>query len=72
VECRNTICHVRLVFPNREYQEAVGDRLAANALSELPGFAQGAKIIPPRDAPTIDYYVQRRKPSSTQTSGAVD
>ena len=37
VECRDTVCHVHLVFPSREYQEASGNRLAADALNELPG-----------------------------------
>jgi hypothetical protein len=29
----------------------------------MPGFAAGGKIVPPRDEPTIDYYLQRRKPA---------
>lgn len=61
VECRDTICHIRLAFPSREYQEIAGNRLAADALNELPGFAPGGKILPPRDAPTVDYYLQRRE-----------
>lgn len=61
VECRDTICHISLVFPSREYQEAEGNRLAADALNELPDFAEGGKIIPPRNEPTMDYYLQRRK-----------
>ena len=68
VECRDTICHIRLVFPTREYQEAMGNRLAADALNELPGFSQGGKIIPPQDQPTMDYYLQRRKPPTTSTA----
>jgi hypothetical protein len=62
VECRDTICHIHAVFPSPEYQDAAGNRLLADALEELPGFAGGGKIIPPRDAPTIDYYFQRRSP----------
>ena len=60
VECRDTICHIRAAFPTAEYQEATGNRLVAGALNELPFFAPGGKIVPPREAPTIDYYFQRR------------
>jgi hypothetical protein len=70
VECRDTICHVHLVFPTREYQEATGNRLAAEALSELPGFAQGGKIIPPRDEAAIDYYLQRNRVPAAQATAA--
>ena len=62
VECRDTICHIRAAFPTRDYQEATGNRLVAEALNDMPGFARGGKIIPPRNAPTIDYYFQRRSP----------
>lgn len=62
VECRDTICHIRAAFPTAEYQEATGNRLVADALNDIPGFARGGKIIPPRNAPTIDYYFQRRSP----------
>lgn len=61
VECRDTICRIHLAFPTRQYQEATGNGLVANALHEMPGFAQGGKIIPPRAQPTMDYYLQRRK-----------
>jgi hypothetical protein len=60
VECRYTICHIRAAFPTAEYQEATGNRLVAEALNELPVFAPGGKIVPPRETPTIDYYFQRR------------
>lgn len=62
VECRDTICHIYLAFPTLEYQESEGNQLVANALWGLPAFAQGGRIIGPRDAPTIDYYLQRRSP----------
>jgi hypothetical protein len=62
VECRDTICHIRAAFPTVEYQEATGNRLVAEALNDMPGFARGGKIIPPRNAPTVDYYFQRRSP----------
>jgi hypothetical protein len=62
VECRDTICHIRAAFPTAEYQEAMGNRLVADALNDMPGFVRGGKIIPPRNAPTIDYYFQRRSP----------
>ena len=68
VECRDTICHIRLAFPSRRYQDATGNRLAADALKELPEFAQGAQIIPGEAAPTIDYYIQRRKAPATETA----
>jgi hypothetical protein len=61
VECRDTICRIRLAFPSTEYQQAKGDRLAADALHELPGFAQGAQIVPGDADATTDYYIQRRK-----------
>jgi hypothetical protein len=61
VECRDTVCHVRLAFPTRQYQETAGNTLAADALDELPGFAPGAKLIRSRDKATMEYYVQRRK-----------
>jgi hypothetical protein len=60
VECRDTICHIDLTFPTREYQETTGDRLVADALHEMPGFAPGGAIIPARDQPTSEYYLQRR------------
>ena len=68
VECRDTICHIRLVFPTREYQDATGNRLAADALNELPVFAPGAKIVPPSEEPTMDYYFQRRRVPSSETT----
>lgn len=60
VECRDTICRIHAAFPTREYQGNTGNRLVADALQDLPGFAPGGKIIPPVDAPTITYYFQRR------------
>jgi hypothetical protein len=62
VECRDTICRVHAAFPTQEYKETTGNRLVAMALHELPGFARGGKIAPPRGAPTVDYYLQRRRP----------
>jgi hypothetical protein len=62
VECRDTICRIHAAFPSREYQETTGNRLVAEAVDDLPGFARGGKIIPPREAPTVDYYFQRRSP----------
>ena len=68
VECRDTICHVRLAFPSKQYQDATGNRLAADALHELPGFAQGAQVDTGETEPTIDYYIQRRKVPATETA----
>jgi hypothetical protein len=68
VECRDTICHIRLAFPSREYQQATGNRLAADALNELPGFAGGSEIVPSDTGATIDYYYQRRKPPAATTA----
>jgi hypothetical protein len=62
VECRDTICRIHAAFPTRDYQDATGNRLFAGSLQALPGFAPGGKVIPPRNAPTIDYYFQRRSP----------
>jgi hypothetical protein len=62
VECRDTICRIHAAFPTHEYQESTGNRLVADALQDLPGFAPGGKIIPPREAPTIAYYFQRSRP----------
>jgi hypothetical protein len=62
VECRDTICLIHAAFPTREYQETTGNRLVADALQDLPGFAPGGKGIPPRHEPTIDFYFQRRSP----------
>ena len=62
VECRDTICRIHAAFPTREHQDAIGNRLLADALQDLSGFAPGGKIIPPREAPTITYYFQRRSP----------
>jgi hypothetical protein len=62
VECHDTICRIHAAFPTREYQETTGNLLVADALENLQGFERGGKIIPPRDAPTIDYYFQRRSP----------
>jgi hypothetical protein len=62
VECRDTICWIHAAFPTREYQETTGNRLVADALRDLPGFAPGGKGIPPRNEPTIDFYYQRRSP----------
>jgi hypothetical protein len=62
VQCRETVCRIHLAFPTLEYQETTGNRLAADALDELPGFAPGGKIDPGWGTPTIDYYFQRRKP----------
>jgi hypothetical protein len=64
VECRDTICRILFSFPTKEYQETVGARLAADALTDLPGFAPGGKIIPYRDALTFDYYLQRAQPAA--------
>jgi hypothetical protein len=61
VECRDTICHIRLAFPSKQYEDATGNRLAADALHELSGFAPGAQIDTGDTEPTIDYYIQRRK-----------
>src|SRR6185503_10883995 len=63
VECRDTICWIHAAFPTREYQETTGNRLVADALRDLPGFAPGGKGIPPRNEPTIDLYYQRRSPN---------
>jgi hypothetical protein len=60
VECRETICRIHLAFPSAEYQESEGNTLAAKALHELPGFADGGQVIPSRWGPTLDYYVQRQ------------
>lgn len=68
VECRRTICHIHLVFPTRAYQEATGNRLAADALNELPVFAPGGKIMPSTGEPTIDYYFQRRRAPSSEST----
>ena len=62
VECRDTICRIHAAFPTLDYQESTGNRLVADALQDLPGFAPGGKIIPPHEAPTITYYFQRRSP----------
>jgi len=62
VQCRQTVCRIHLAFPTLEYQETTGNRLAADALGELPGFAPGGKIDPGWGTPTIDYYFQRRRP----------
>jgi len=62
VECRDTICRLHAAFPTRDYQESTGNRLVADALQELPGFAPGGKGIAPRETPTITYYLQRRSP----------
>lgn len=62
VECRDTICHIHFAFPTAEYQESEGNQLVAKAVWGLPSLAQGGRIIGPRDAPTIDYYLQRRSP----------
>ncbi len=68
-QCRDTVCRIRLAFPTMEYPEATGNRLAADALLGLPGFAPGGKIEQAPDAPTVDYYVQRRKPAEPTTGG---
>ena len=49
-------------IPTAEYQESEGNQLVAKAVWGLPSLAQGGRIIGPRDAPTIDYYLQRRSP----------
>jgi hypothetical protein len=63
VQCRETVCRIHLAFPTLEYQEATGNRLAADSLVELPGFAPGGKIDRGWSTPTIDYYLQRRRPT---------
>jgi hypothetical protein len=68
VECRDTICYVRLAYPTKVYQEATGNRLTADALLDLPGFAQGAQLIPSDTDPTMEYYIQRRKVAATETA----
>jgi hypothetical protein len=62
VQCRDTVCRIHLAFPTAEYRDATGNKLAAEALLNLPGFASGGKIDPGYDAPTIDFYTQRRNP----------
>jgi hypothetical protein len=62
VECRETICRIHLAFPTSAYQESAGNRLAADALDELPGFAPGGKIVPSRSSPALDHYLQRHTP----------
>jgi hypothetical protein len=62
VQCRDTVCRIHLAFPTAEYRDTTGNKLAAEALLNLPGFAPGGKIDPGYDAPTIDFYTQRRKP----------
>jgi hypothetical protein len=65
VQCRETVCRIHLAFPTLEYQEATGNRLAADALDGMPGFAPGGKIDPGWGTPTIDYYFQRRRPAAS-------
>ncbi len=67
VECRDTICHIRLAYPTAEYQEATGNRLTADALSDLTGFARGAQLISSDTDPTTEYYIQRTKMPATET-----
>jgi hypothetical protein len=62
VECRDTICRVHAVFPSREYQATTGNRLVAQALQELPGFARGAKVNRSHREPAVDYHFQRPAP----------
>ena len=62
VECRDTICRIHAAFPTRDYQESTGNRLVADALQDLPGFAPGGKGIAAHETPTITYYFQRRSP----------
>lgn len=62
VECRETICRIRFVFPTKEYQEATGNRLAARASNGIRGFASGVKVRLPRGTTITDYYIQRRRP----------
>ena len=62
VQCRDTVCRIHLAFPSGEYQDTTGDRLAFDALRGLPGIEGGGKIQHGRDAPTLDYFIQRRKP----------
>jgi hypothetical protein len=65
VECRDTICHIHLAFPDKQYQQGTGNRLAADALNALPGFASGGAIIPSDTDSTMDYFFQRRKLPAT-------
>jgi len=60
VQCRDTVCRLHFAFPTGEYQDATGNRLVADALDEVPGLRIGW-IHSGSDAPTIDYYFQRRK-----------
>lgn len=64
VQCRHTVCRIHVAFPSAAYEEATGNRLAGEALRELPGFAAGGKVIRGRGEPTFDYYVQRRDPAT--------
>jgi len=62
VECRDTICRIHAAFPTLDYRESTGNRLVADALKDLPGFAPGGKGIVPHETPTLTYYFQRRSP----------
>ena len=62
VECRDTICRVHAAFPSREYQDTTGNRLVAQALHELPGFARGANVNRSHREAAVDYHVQRPAP----------
>lgn len=59
VECRETICRLRFVFPTEEYQRTSGETLVANALNEMPEFSTSGEIVFPDDGtPTVEYYLQ--------------
>lgn len=68
VQCRYTVCRIHVAFPSGDYQDTTGDGLVFNALRDLPGIERGGKIQHGRDAPTLDYFIQRRAPQEPTTA----
>lgn len=61
VECHETICHLRFVFPTEKYQQVSGNTLVADAVDGTPGFHIdfGQIILRADEASSVDYYLLR-------------
>ncbi len=67
VDCRETICRLRLVFPTEEYERTSGMSLVSKALNEMPPFSTSGLILTHDGTPTLEYYLQH-VPATQSTS----
>lgn len=66
VECRETVCHLRMTFPLREDLNRADEWL--RNLNEISGFERVVPIVVMRQSPEANLYFERRL-SETQSAG---